>query len=113
MRVRRAMRHVDHADEIATAHQRHGQERVESVFGQRLESLEAGVRRSLVGQRHHGLVLGYPTGDAFSDIPAHAHLRDGVDELIVRHLHVLKIGLTDGITQSLRKFRITQVALPV
>ena len=49
----------------------------------------------------------------FAKIPAHPHLRHGLDELLVRHLHVLQIRLADRVAQSLRKLRIAQIALPV
>ncbi len=81
VRVRLPVVNVDHSDQLPAAHQRHRKERVESVLRQRLERLEPRVRRGLVGQRHHRLVLRHPPRDAL------AHPQPDVADLrVVRKL---------------------------
>ena len=94
----RAMMHVDDADQIAAAHQRHGEEGVEGIFRQRLERLETGVGGSLARKRHDGFVLRHPAGDAF------AHLQANVaDFRCVRKLRGLQYHFVGGAVHQIHQ----------
>ena len=60
--------HVDDPDQLSAAHDRDREKGLVRVFHQGLKPLETGVGSCIRSQRHHGLVLRHPAGDAFADL---------------------------------------------
>src|SRR5260221_812383 len=66
MPVGGTMLQVDYADKLASAEDRHGQERLVTIFRQLVKRAKAGIRGGIPRKRYRLLVFRYPARDSLT-----------------------------------------------